>query len=562
MLRAYLRTTIACIALGAATGQPATAQTSVTAQSHQIAPGASAGNLEGAACQANAKMISGACHPFYNDQVPIINQFPNITGNTWRCGFRNNTGATRTVWVYTLCAEPGPVTTGVRLVNMIPASLSSETNQDSEPFLAVDRGDPSRIVGSAFTPNPNAGETGRAPVYITEDAGNTWVLRTIVPSDGMTSDITLAGSLRLKRLHSGILKRPGGLLLNILRADDFLSSNLMTVQVSRSNVDQPFVQANRTGNADRVYVGSNDFGLGAQSAAVDVSIDDGATYTRVPIEPRNTAGQNGPSIRPAVSTRDDTVYVAYFGWRSFTGSVATSDIVVVRDDRGATGATRFQDLKDPSDSKPGRIVASGVTIPWSNAPTLGFERIGSTLSIATDPTNSSIVYVAWADRVGDGDIYSIHIRRSTDRGVTWSGDLRRIRNATPFALSIANNGTVGLLFQEYVGSGTGSRWRTHLLQTRDGFSNVTDTVLADVPGDSPPRQFLPYIGDYNFILAVGNEFRGIFSTNNAPIRANFPAVQPVYQRRADFTTGRLLDAAGNTVNVSIDPFYFAVPAIN
>jgi hypothetical protein len=54
MLRAYLRTTIACIALGAATGQPATAQTSVTAQSHQIAPGASAGNLEGAACEAIA----------------------------------------------------------------------------------------------------------------------------------------------------------------------------------------------------------------------------------------------------------------------------------------------------------------------------------------------------------------------------------------------------------------------------------------------------------------------------------------------------------------------------
>ena len=150
MLRVDLRTAMACIVLGAATGQPATAQTALTAQSHQIPPGASASSLEGAACQANAKMLSGACHPFYNDQVPIINQFPNISGNTWRCGFRNNTGATQTVWVYTVCAAPSPAT-AVRLVNMIPASLSGETNQDSEPFLAVDGGDPNRMVGSAFT---------------------------------------------------------------------------------------------------------------------------------------------------------------------------------------------------------------------------------------------------------------------------------------------------------------------------------------------------------------------------------------------------------------------------
>jgi hypothetical protein len=507
-------------------------------------------------------MIAGACHPFYNDQVPIINQFPNISLNTWRCGFKNNTAAPVTVWVYTLCGQPEPEpVAAVRLVNMIPASLSGETNQDSEPFLGVDRDDPRRMIASAFTPNPNPNETGRAPVYITEDSGNTWVLHTIVPSEGMTSDITVAGSLRPKRLHAGILKRPGGLLLNILRADDFLSPNLMTVQVSREQVDQPFVQAHRTQNSDRVYVGNNDFGLGSRTAAVDVSTDDGATYTRVPLEPRNTAGQNGPSIRPSVAVRDGTVYVAYFGWRSFINSVATSDIVVARDDRGGTGASPFQDLKDPSDNQPGRIVVSGVSIPWSNAGTLGFERIGSTLSIAADPTNSAIVYVAWADRVGDGDIYSIHVRGSTDRGATWSGDLRRIRNATAFALAIADNGTVGLLFQEYTGSGTGSRWRTHLLQTRDRFNTVVDTVLADVPGDSPPRQFLPYLGDYNFMLAVENEFRGIFSTNNAPVLGNFPSVRPVYQRRADFTTGRLLDAAGGTVNVSIDPFFFSATAI-
>jgi hypothetical protein len=79
--------------------------TTLTYQSYPIAAGVAAGNLEGAACPAPYKMISGACHPLYNDHVTIINQFPNIPGNTWRCGFKNNTAAAVTVYIYTLCGQ-------------------------------------------------------------------------------------------------------------------------------------------------------------------------------------------------------------------------------------------------------------------------------------------------------------------------------------------------------------------------------------------------------------------------------------------------------------------------
>ena len=79
--------------------------TTLTSQSHPVAAGAAAGNLEGAACPAPYKMISGACHPLYNDHVTIINQFPNIPANTWRCGFKNNTTAAVTVYIYTLCGQ-------------------------------------------------------------------------------------------------------------------------------------------------------------------------------------------------------------------------------------------------------------------------------------------------------------------------------------------------------------------------------------------------------------------------------------------------------------------------
>jgi hypothetical protein len=91
--------------VGGPGGPGAIIATTLTYQSHPIAAGIAAGNLEGAACPAPYKMISGACHPFYNDHVTIINQFPNIPANTWRCGFKNNTAAAVTVYIYTLCGQ-------------------------------------------------------------------------------------------------------------------------------------------------------------------------------------------------------------------------------------------------------------------------------------------------------------------------------------------------------------------------------------------------------------------------------------------------------------------------
>src|SRR5437870_5064541 len=83
---------------------------------------------------------------------------------------------------------------GVFLINMIPRSLSAETNQDSEPSITVKSA--AEIVGTAFTPDPMGGPL--APIYVSTDGGNTWRLNTIVPSTAGssvgTSDISLAFS--------------------------------------------------------------------------------------------------------------------------------------------------------------------------------------------------------------------------------------------------------------------------------------------------------------------------------------------------------------------------------
>lgn len=451
----------------------------------------------------------------------------------------------------------------IKVVNVIPQSLSGETRQDSEPNIAVNPGNTNQIVITAFTPDPMGG--ANAPIFISSDGGVTWSLNTTVPSSDTTTgtgDITarFAGG---NRLYGGILRRPGSLRLNVLRTTNFASPAVMSVLVDRTNVDQPYIQAATVPSGpdagkDRVYVGHNDFAAtGGRTATVERSLDAAAAaaaFTTVRIEKRNTggAGQNGPQIRPAVHS-DGTVYAIFYGWRSFSGTnLVTSDVVVVRDDNWGSGGTAFTALKDTSDNVAGRLVATNVTFTWNGS--LGQDRLGGDLSIAVDPNNSSNVYIAFCD-VQSGN-YTIHIRRSSDRGVTWSGDLKTISNAKNPALAIATDGRVGLAYQRVTGSGSSQRWDTHLEMTSDAFGTSDDLVLATVPANTPAPLFLPYLGDYLHLMSVGTSFFGVFSANNTPDPANFPQ-GVTYLRNHDFAQKRLFGVNGTTqVSASIDPFFF------
>jgi hypothetical protein len=467
----------------------------------------------------------------------------------------------------------------ITVVNMIPNAQSGETNQDSEPNLGVDPANPARIVGSAFTPSTGFCPSNLAPVFASTDGGSTWVLSCIVPSDAGgsgTSDITVRFAGSSGTLYAGILRRPGAFLMNVLRTSAILGPAAMTVLANRRPVDQPYVQATTIAGNDRVYVGDNSCcppSAGGRTAAIDQSLDAGIpapTFTTPNIDVRATAGQDGPPIRPALHP-DGTVYAAFYHWTARTGNFSpnatiTADVVVVRDDAGGAGATPYTALVDGGDGLAGMRVVQGRTVPWANTvqPGFGQERfVGSNLSLAVDPRSSTTVYVAWADRVGTSD-YTLHVRRSLDRGVTWSNDLRTITNATNPALAINGDGTVGFLYQQVVRFVTGPaiirRWVTHLERTDDGFTTVQDAVLANVPADTPAASFLPYIGDYVHLLAVGRDFYGIFSANNTPDLANFPS-GVTYQRNANFATRTLLGTNNQTpVNVSIDPFFFKVEA--
>jgi hypothetical protein len=460
----------------------------------------------------------------------------------------------------------------VYVINMIPNAQSEETGQDSEPNLAIDPSDRRHMVGSAFTDNPTGSNTS-APVFISTDSGITWSLTNIVPSgNGMTGDISLDFAREDHTLYAGILRGGSGYRQMILRSSDPFAGTMMTTLTDHSTrqFDQPYVTAitTKTGgaNQDRVFVGFNELdnwtGAGGTGRTASVERSQNARTALPPaglsttrLEARATAQQDMPAIRCAVHS-SGVVYSVFYRWATGALPNAVCDVVVCRDDNFASGASPYADLVDPGDNVAGRIVAANRTVPAFPA-FLGQNRlVASNLSIAVNPNNPAAVYIAYADRVGTGD-YTLHVRRSTDSGATWSGDLITIVDATNPALAVNSSGVVGFLYQALRGAAPNQNWETHLQRSSDGCA-WSDMILADTPDSTPALTFQPYIGDYCDLIAEGKTFYGIFSASNTPDQSHFPqGIQ--YQRNADFTTQQLRNLA-NTANVavSIDPFFFKV----
>src|SRR2546425_8726207 len=118
--------------------------------------------------------------------------------------------------------KPPAKVAGARVVDLIPVSLSGETWQDAEPFLALYASNPRLMAASAFTPNPGGSASATAPIFVSDDGGDSWTLRNTVPSQAVTADITHAVGGNPPMLYAGILKVPD-FPLNELKANDLSS---------------------------------------------------------------------------------------------------------------------------------------------------------------------------------------------------------------------------------------------------------------------------------------------------------------------------------------------------
>src|SRR5437762_14131904 len=86
-------------------------------------------------------------------------------------------------------APPGKLA-GIRVVDLIPVSLSGETWQDAEPFLALYGSNPKLMAASAFTPNPGGSASATPPIFVSDDGGDSWTLRTTLPGESTTPVLT------------------------------------------------------------------------------------------------------------------------------------------------------------------------------------------------------------------------------------------------------------------------------------------------------------------------------------------------------------------------------------
>ncbi len=465
--------------------------------------------------------------------------------------------------VGTMLAWSGVAMAQVKVVNMVPASTSGETNRDAEPNLAIDPANPLLLAGSAFTPDPNG--TLQGVLYYSADGGQTWYLtNAFVPASAQLGcfttycDITLRFGGTSHTLYTGFLSVNSSSMTDLsIGAVANIASNMRTftsLQTSAGTssgfADQPWVQATTFQANDHVYVDYNDLRVTKNTATMDLSLNSvpppPSGFNAYVVDTTNTCSQDSPSVRPAVH-QAGTIYVAFYRW---TGTCSKADIIVVRDDNWGTAPNPFQVLQDSVTHTIGQRAATGITL---GSGSLGNQRIGSQLAIAVDPNNKQTVYVAW----GDGSPYTLHVRRSLDSGQTWSSDSRTIQNATNPGLAINSQGKVAFLYQALVNPGSGNRWRTHLERTTNGFTQVQDLILADVPDQTGSYGGSNPIGDYDNVIALGADFYGVFSAFDTADNANFPN-GVVYLRYADFNLHKLYADAVHTiaVNDSIDPFFF------
>ncbi|HXY52648.1 MAG TPA: hypothetical protein VEI01_24600 [Terriglobales bacterium] len=449
--------------------------------------------------------------------------------------------------------------TFVRVVDIIPAERSDEAGLNWQPSIAVNPDNPDQIVITTTDVPPPA----NVGYWYSCDRGGTWQANFSEP-DGAEEMDQSTGLAASGELYWAVALNPPSNTptLHVLRTPNLVAAGPFPDIDTRLSIDQPYTLAftqHQSGqpDTDRTYVGYIDHSgnMGDSAAAtIDVCPDAQAAapvFARVVLDHRASVPWNGYEVRPTVHS-DGTAYVAYKGWRSYNGTTVITDIVVERDDSWGSGG--FIDLTDPSDGKPGRLVATNVRI--KDPQSLDGQRLDNDLSLCVDPSNSNTVYLVWGDNSGEN--YTLRVRRSLDRGACWSSDLLTVGNANLAGLAINSDGRVGFVYQQLVSG----QWETHFRRTTDATGeNWDDIILARTATTTDS------VADYSRVISVGKDFYGVFPAWNTPDPANFPATPATASNPngAKFLRGttssppwQLLGASGQPVAESVDPFFYLV----
>ncbi|MEP6621727.1 MAG: hypothetical protein ABJE47_20540 [bacterium] len=507
----------------------------------------------------------------------------------------------------------------IRVVNMIPRSLSHEHEENSEPSVTVNPVDPSFVVGTAYTIyTNNYCDKAHSPAFVSSDSGETWSLLCVLPTPSTlltqkrspALDMTVRFSGDGTALYAGFMMVDQSNDTTLLGTDAHIVGYLAPVPNSlapvfsratlgagvpiasplllRRSVDQPFL-ATAPNPSRAIAIGADDDYMLNFSTCYS-----GSVYYSLDVWPVNGVAGAGqinpycvafrpsagrtPAVRTAIAS-DGYVYAVFY---RPIGNGNIVDVVVARNDPPIlTLGLAFQGLKDRGslllgsksdsskklgcvqrDSLPGFRVKPCALYPTptsSNFSNFGNERrIRSELSIAVSPTNPAQLYIAWADSVpGSVAHLTLHFARSPDHGASWTIVPFAVDSATNPALAVAADGAVGILYQHLASLNGEARWEVCFALSTDGLaSRPACTKLADTPALTPAVEAQPYLGDYLTLESRGRNFFGIFSASNDLSHSTF---------WPDFGVQRLygadkvpVDLQGKPVPISIDPYFVRV----
>jgi hypothetical protein len=315
----------------------------------------------------------------------------------------------------------------INVIDIIPATQSSETGQNAEPSLAVDPRNPNNMIAGTFSSTPTnylGYYANVSPYWKSTDGGNTWAsfgnLPTVDKSIAWRQD---GASALTATLNFTSTCNPGACLTQIqtysgTTAGSNFGSSINTFN-PRQSLDQPWI---RTGPSGQTYVAFNNLAYfnpngPGKTASVMVSSNNGSTYASpVILDTVGAAGgQDAPSVRTAIN--GSTVYAVFTRWGQYNSIIypyeATytgSQVVVVKStDSGASFSAG--------------VTAANTTGWFANAAntpyTLGQERTSSDVAIAVDPGNANRVVVAYGNAPTAGQL-QLHVIESTDGGATWT----------------------------------------------------------------------------------------------------------------------------------------------
>ena len=453
--------------------------------------------------------------------------------------------------------------------NTDPNLMSTDQEDDSEPSLAVDGGNPNHIVISSFRSDESWPSS--APLFQSLNGGATWSRESSVPPPVATSSCPCDQVIDFDRSSRVI-----GTFLNraTIGWDDFTGSTTdvgnanawgwtsvggstqTTEQPSSNSVDQPWVRVNRdpgNANQDDTYVVYDDFT--ASQIRVAASFGYAVPYfTRIGNVAPTTLGIN-PGARLVADHRNGTMYVIYQFLRSQNGGTSTLEYDINRStDGGQTWAL--------NGSSTGIVAATANSdqfpIKFGHVNAL----IGGVDSAAVDPTQGDVYYVYGAKDPTTGKNRLAIVGLTTDG----SGGMNvgiphfvtgQVEAALP-SVGVAANGTIGILYDTFdrVDVNNYPVFSAHLAQSTDHGVTFSDVTLLTFRsplqdnGDDHQR----VLGDYQLLRVLGNTFYGTFTGDGAAFGRSTHDTDPIFVKAPALApAGTKPTAPGNVVASPLSP---------